>query len=409
MAVFGDFALNPPQLNYYTLAMGDQAASITACAAAYQALADAISAEIASMGTNVASTAVEGWQGLGGTAMTESGTEIIASLGMAVAYLNEASAIAAEVATAYHTTLTSMIPGPLCDNNRDVQLGLIHTNFMGFNTPAIGALEGIYQEFWLQNATLMGSYQAVVAASTAALAVPPPLAPPTSNPATVAASAAGMMAQEGAESAVQAGYQGMSETASATGSATGGATSQVSGGTDMVQQMLPTVMQGATQFSQVFAQIPQMLGQLPQMLGQGVSQLGGMLGQTADASALTGAGEAAPVTNAANFTSGAPGAGAGGGGGGMGLGGGSGLAPSTYTRPVSSFSAPSQPKLPGTWNIPEETAPTGPRQQPGGFGGGGLYGAPSAMNRGEGSQGEKAPARSMQLTGRGAASRGEHH
>jgi PPE-repeat protein len=404
---FGDFALNPPQANYYSLASGDQAASMTICAAAYQALADALAAEIASMGTNISTTAVEGWQGLGGMAMTESGTEIITTLSAAVAWLNEASAIAAEMAAAYHTTLTSMIPGPVCDNNRIDWQVLCDTNFMGFNTIPIGVLDGMYGEFWTQNATLMGSFQAVVAAAVTALAVPPPLAPPSANPATVAAGAAATMATEGTQSAVQAGFQSMSETTSATGSATSTAAAPASAGTDMLQQMVPMAMQGFQQISQVFTQIPQALGQLPQMLGQGVSQLGGMLGQSTDASALTGAGDAAPITNA-TLTSGATGAGGGAGGGGMPMGGASAMNPSTFTKPVSSFAPPAQPKLPGGWTVPEAAAPAGGRQQPSGFGGGGMYGAPQAMNRGEGGhQGEKAPSRSIQLTARSGSNRGE--
>jgi hypothetical protein len=47
--------------------------------------------------------------------------------------------------------------------------------------------------------------------------------------------------------------------------------------------------------------------------------------------------------------------------------------------------------------------------QPSGVGGGGLYGAPAALGR-EGSTGTaKAPPKTMQVTARSAAGRGEQH
>ncbi len=48
--ILGDFAANTPQANYYTLIAGDHAASTEAAAAAYQALSDALAAEMAVMG-----------------------------------------------------------------------------------------------------------------------------------------------------------------------------------------------------------------------------------------------------------------------------------------------------------------------------------------------------------------------
>ena len=91
MAVYGDSAANPPEVNYYTLTAGDHAASAAACAAAHQALADVLAAEIATMGTNTATTAAVGWQGAGGAAMMLSATQFIEILGLAVAWFQQAS------------------------------------------------------------------------------------------------------------------------------------------------------------------------------------------------------------------------------------------------------------------------------------------------------------------------------
>ncbi len=69
MPGFGDSALNPPQVNYYQLVTGDEAATAAAAAAAHQATAAMLSAEIATMTTSTTSTAAVGWQGAGGAAI----------------------------------------------------------------------------------------------------------------------------------------------------------------------------------------------------------------------------------------------------------------------------------------------------------------------------------------------------
>src|SRR5271167_3639939 len=403
--ILGDFAANTPQANYYTLIAGDHAASTEAAAAAYQALSDALAAEIAVMGANTTMTAAEGWTGLGGSAMTMTAGMFSGAMSLAVAWLSEAVVAATNISSAYHGAETGMIPGPVSDTNRATQLALVMTN-RGQNTPAINALDGEYLHHWMQNASWMGTFQAAVTAALAVLATPPPLAPVTGDPA-VAAAAASQVAADPAINALSQGTQSMTEAVSGPASQAG---TPAAASTDMMQTALPAVMSTDGQVPQLISQAPQALSSLPQMLSQGAGQFGGLLGPLSGAGALSGStpAEIAPLTGL--------GAGPGAGALSPALSGGLSAAAgpsngvlSAFTKPVNSFSPPNQPRLPGAWKVPNEDAIPAPVSgSPAGAGTGGLYGAPAAMARdGATGQGMRAPTRTLQLTGRPTANRGD--
>src|SRR5258705_11891739 len=111
MVAFGDSAVNPPEANYWTLMAGDHGASATAAAAAHQALADTLATTMGMMQGNAASTAAAGWQGFGGVGMLANATEMSTVMGMAVAWLQEGSILAAQIVEAHTMALEPMIPG----------------------------------------------------------------------------------------------------------------------------------------------------------------------------------------------------------------------------------------------------------------------------------------------------------
>jgi PPE-repeat protein len=408
MAVFGDSAANPPEVNYWTLMAGDHGASATAAAAAHQALADTLTTTMSTMEGNAASTAAGGWQGVGGVSMLTNATEMTGVMSLAVAWLQEGSMLAAQIVDAYTLALESMIPGEVCTTNRTTQSGLIATN-IGQNTPAIIALELEYMgHFWTQNASMMATYQSVVSAALAALATPPPINPAVADPAGPLAG----VVQAGADAAsgsLQSGFQSVSQTAGTAAPATqapaGAATDGMSQAMSIPMQMVGQL----SQFGQMAGQLPQMVGQAPQMLSQAVQLPMGMLGQLGNAGNLGAAGAPVDAASTATLSNAALSTGGAGLNGGGGIGGGSGVVPSSFTRPASSFAAPNAPKLPtgfgGANAAPEPVAAS----TPSGMGGGsGLYGAPAAMARGgAGSSSEKAPTRTMQLTARPAMDRGD--
>ncbi len=409
MAVFGDSAANPPEVNYWTLMAGDHGASATTAAAAHQALADTLTTTMSMMEGNAASTAAGGWQGIGGVSMLANATEMTAVMSLAVAWLQEGSILAAQIVDAYTLALESMIPGEVCTTNRTTQAGLISTN-IGQNTPAIIALELEYMgHFWTQNASMMATYQAVVSAALAALATPPPFNPAFADPAGPLAG----VVQAGADAAtgsLQSGFQSVTQTASSAVPATQAPASTATDGMSQAMGMPMQMVGMLGQLPQMAGQLPQMFGQVPQMLSQAVQLPMGMLGQLGNAGNLGAAGAPVDAASSATLSNAALSTGGAGLGGGGGIGGGgTGVVPSSFTRPASSFAAPNAPKLPtgfgGANAAPEPVAGSAPS----GMGGGsGLYGAPAAMAReGGGSSSEKAPTRTMQLTARPAMDRGD--
>jgi PPE-repeat protein len=375
-----------------------------------------LSAEMATMGTSTASTAAVGWQGAGGAAMTMTAQAFVSIMGMAVAWFEQGFAEAMAIVEAYHVAETTMVPGPVSDANRVEQAGLVASNIIGQNTPAIVALDTDYfGHHWTTNASIMASFQAVVTAALATLATPPPFAPMAPNPAAALAALADAGAQAGVQGALQASSQSMQQAstaavpASEAASAPADAMGAMGGMGGMMGQM--------TQVAGMAGQAPQMLGQAPQMLSQFVQMPMGMLGPLA--SGMGGGLGGAPSGASAGSLTGAPvtpgmaALSGGGGGGGVGAGGvgagGSGVVPhSQYTRPVGSFSTPNAPKLPGGFGgVPEPVAAGGPAR---GGGAGGLYGAPpmAGMGRDGGSAVEQRQGRTMQLTvARSAGDRGE--
>jgi PPE-repeat protein len=419
--LFGDAAASPPEVNYALMAGGDGAATVTAAAAGHQGLADVLQAELAAMLANAGTTAATGWQGLGGTAMLGSASEQAAVLQMASLWMQEAFLAATEAATAHATALSSMVPAPVCTANLETQAALAATNFMGVNTPAILALQALYDEYWTQNASLMTSYQGVVGQSIGLLATPPPFGPPAANPADPGALAG--PAQAGSQGALQAGMKSMTQLADSPASAMGGSPME------MMSSMMGQVSSMGGQLSGMAGQAPQLLTSAPSQLSGLFGQFSSMFGQMGGADgagllpgSLAGVGAGPQLAGGLGGVGGGGigagglgglGAGLGGGAGGLGggvggLGGGAfgaGAAPAaSLIRPASSFAAPAAPGLPAGW---AGTATPGGAAPSAGMGGG-LFGAPAAAAAGgrEQQSSERAPARALQVTA-SAARRGE--
>jgi len=401
----GQYSAFPPEVNAGQLMAGDQGASIAAAVAAYEALAAALMEEGVRMGTTAGTTAATGWEGVGGAAMVATATPYVAALEALAGWVQQSAASAAAIEQAYAITKAAMIPVPICTTNRTSQAGLVATNIIGQNTPAIIGLDTEYfGHFWTNNASLMGSYEAFVTPIIAGLGTPPPPAPLTSNPAGLAGQAAaiGEAAGHGAASAAMSqSLQGVEQASS--GSQTGAAAPANAG--QSMASMAPQMLGQLGQLPQMFGQLPQMLGQFPQMLGQGPQMAMGMLGPLTsgmNANSVTGAGleKAAGGLDQATLAATTDAAARGGGGGAGGLGGASGVM-SSFTRPTGSFTAPGPPKLPTGWapgagGAPEVAASAHPAAT---GGGGGLYGAPPphAARDERGKEGS-ADGRTMQLT-----------
>ncbi len=407
MTTFGDAAAVPPEMNHTLMVAGDLGESLVQAAAGYESVADMLIAELTAMGLNTSTTAMVAWQGPGGIIMEMTAAEFMAVCAAASAWIRVGQIQAAEVAAAHTAAVETMIPAAVCLTNRSTQAGLIATNWIGQNTPAIIGLEAQYDDFWVTNATARTGYGSVVSTALGALSEPPPLAPTASDPLGPAVGVAQAAAQDGAQSGLQTSAKSMTEVADAPAKDAMSTPSTAEG------LMTSMAGQAGSLFGEVgsaFGQVTSAGQQLPSMLGQAPQMLSGMLGPLSSMQGLNAASAAALAPEAAAPVSlGGVGALAGGGGGGGGLLSGSSALSTGFVRPANSFSAPNAPTLPGGWQGDPEAA-AGSQTRPAGMGGGGLYGAPAAMGRevsGLGSA-EKS-ARTMQVTARSGAGRGERH
>jgi PPE-repeat protein len=332
-----------------------------------------------------------GWQGPGGVMMQMSAQEFISICAAASAWVRIAGVQAAEVAAAHSASLQGMIPTPVCTTNRTTYAGLAASNLLGQNTPIMIGLDIQYGGFWVTNATQRAAYGAVATSALAAIGNPPPLAPAASDPAGAAAAVAQDAAGQGAAQGLQQGAQTMTGVADAP---LGGASSAGSMGSLFSSAAEPLTSMGQT---------------LPSMAGQGPSMAMGLLGPlTSSLNGMNGA-SAASLGPGALGSGGLPGALGGAGslaGGGGGMLSGPASAASSFVRPASSFSSPNAPTLPGGWSSSSDKESGQVRTV--GSGGGGLYGAPpSALGHQSGSAESEKSSRTLQVTARPGASRGE--
>lgn len=389
MGAWGDAAALPPELNYTLHSMGDLGASLMDAAAGHEMLADTLIAEMTAMGMNTNTTATVAWQGTGGQMMQMSAAEFMEICMLCSVWSRISSTQAAEVVAAHSQALQALVPAEVCTTNRATYAALGATNFFGQNTPPMNVLDIQYGIFWVNNATQRSAYGAVASSALGAISEPAPMAPTASDPA-MAAAAVGQDAGSEAGSTLTSSAQSLSDVADGGG---------MSGMTSQFSSVLGSAVEPLTSSA----------SSLPSMASQGPSAISGLLGPLTSGMGGMNAASAASLAPEAAGASAVPGAlgGAGGlGGGGGGLVSGSSAATS-FVRPASSFSPPSAPTLPGGWQ--------GGADKDGGVqtrqvGSGGLYGAPppGAMGRETSSSESETPSRTLQVTARQGAGRGEN-
>jgi PPE-repeat protein len=399
---FVDAAAFTPEINYTLMTTGDLGASLMAAGAAHQSLADMLIAEMIQMGFNTSSTAAVSWQGPGGQMMSMSAGEFITILEAASIWIQTASQQALEVVSAHQAAVQAMIPSEVSITNRVTQGGLVGTNFFGQNTPAINMLDAQYAGFWINNAGQRSVYGSVVSMALGLLSTPAPLSPTAPDPAGPAVGVAEAAAQAGAQSGVQAAGQTMttaSEAPVAAGSSSQSTMSSMLGSMGSVVGQAGSAVQPLMSVANAF----------PQLASQGPSLISSMLGPLSGATQGLGATDAAAALGSAGPAVAGAGALAGAGGaGGGGLLSASSAMGTTFVRPASSFSAPTAPKLPGGWQETSGTVePADAQPSAVGGGGGGLYGAPAALGRDSSAGVERSAPKTMQVTARSAADRGE--
>lgn len=327
--------ISRPEDNYTRLMMGTGTATTLANMAAW--LAQLASHEM-SFGLSVlnSATTMANWKGAGATGSAEAGLGLNTALQLLAGWVTEKPPLASAAVAAYEAATSSMVPAPLCMENRvdEGSCQAINPAVWGALTPRIIELNlEYYGGMWPNNSRAGVVYGAALAALTAALAVPPPMAPMGASPAAPAAAAASVAQATGnkaAGEAMRAGTQSAQSTMQGAGGGTDamGQMSSMVGQAQGLMQPLTGMMQMPMQVAQQgFGAAQGMMGQLTGMFGNGM--------KPPDAASELARGAAAPASPAGGV--------GGAGGGGAGIGGAAGGHPgaglTSFTRPTSSFDA----------------------------------------------------------------------
>ena len=180
-----DFAAIPPEITSSLMYAGAGAAPLMAAATAYANLAAEVSATATQWESIVSLLTTENWTGGGSVAAAAAAQPIIAYLTETATTLEQAGAQATASAAAYEAAFAATVPPPVIAANRTLLATLVATNFLGVNSAAIAATEAQYAEMWVQDATMMATYQA--ASAVAGVLTPVTPLTSTTNPATAAA------------------------------------------------------------------------------------------------------------------------------------------------------------------------------------------------------------------------------
>ncbi|MGA7050196.1 MAG: PPE family protein [Mycobacterium sp.] len=179
-----DFGALPPEVNSGRMYVGAGSGPMLAAAAAWDGLAADLQSAAAAYGSTIQSLTVGPWTGPSSMAMAAAATPYVAWINATGAQAELAASQAKIAAGAYETAFAAMVPPPVIAANRAVLAGLVTTNLLGQNTPAIAATEAHYVEMWAQDAA--GMYAYAGASSTASQLTSFTEPPQTTNTAAAA-------------------------------------------------------------------------------------------------------------------------------------------------------------------------------------------------------------------------------
>lgn len=189
-----DFGGLPPEVNSGRMYFGPGSGPMLAAAAAWDGLAAQLHAAAASY-ESVISNLTGGWRGPSSSMMAAAAAPYAAWMSATAAQAEQTANQARAAVVAYEAAFLATVPPPVIAANRAQLMGLIATNFLGQNTPAIMATEAQYAEMWAQDAAAMYGY----AGSSATAAQVTPFTPPpqSTNPAGTAGQAAAVAQASG--------------------------------------------------------------------------------------------------------------------------------------------------------------------------------------------------------------------
>ena len=193
-----DFAALPPEINSARMYTGPGPGSMLTAAAAWQSLADELTAAASGYSSVVSTLAGGPWTGPSSTSMAAAAAPYVTWLSATGDQAQQTAAQATAAASAYESAFAATVPPPLIAANRSLLAALVATNVLGQNTPAIAATEALYGEMWAQDAAAMYGYAG--ASGTASQVTPFTTPPQTTNPSGLAGQSAAATQSAGVSS-----------------------------------------------------------------------------------------------------------------------------------------------------------------------------------------------------------------
>jgi len=196
-----DFISLPPEVTSALIHSGPGAESLIEAAGAWQNLGVGLE-DTAPIYTSVVSSLTQAWQGPSSAAMSQAVAPYLTWLRTTAQQCQQLAASAQAAATAFNSTLASVVTPTQVAANRTRLAQLVATDKLGSNLAAIADTEAQYQTMWANNSAAMYRYQA---ATTQALELPQFSPPPSiASPAaaTTQASAASAAAATSAQSQI---------------------------------------------------------------------------------------------------------------------------------------------------------------------------------------------------------------
>jgi PPE-repeat protein len=173
-----DFGLLPPEINSGRMYAGPGAGPLLAAAAAWDGLAVDLHATAVAYHAVIAELTTGPWLGPSSAGMVGAAAPYLGWLHDTAGRAEGAAMQAQAAVAAYEAAHTMTVPPSVVAANRAQLAGLIATNVLGQNTPAIAATEADYGEMWARDSAAMYMY---AGASASASKVTPFTPPPTTT------------------------------------------------------------------------------------------------------------------------------------------------------------------------------------------------------------------------------------
>ena len=164
-----DFAAQPPELISAKIYSGPGAESLTAAAAAWDALAGELQSTAAQFQSTIAGLVGGDWTGPSAEAAAAAAAPYVSWLGTTAGQAEQTAGQATAAASAYETALAATVPPAEILANRTQLLQLVPANIFGQYNAAIAALEAEYAQFWAQDVAAITGYSASSQSATTGL------------------------------------------------------------------------------------------------------------------------------------------------------------------------------------------------------------------------------------------------